>query len=173
MISAPSGIWNRERGGGSIPDRTQKRSINFPKETLEALDKLAAKKHTTTSELVREYVDRVLTVEGSREDIDFIARLIRQEITAVYHVDEIKAIVDHDTDRLAKMLMKIGKINGAVFFLLIKVLMNLAGGDREDEFDRMLLESVRLGVDYMQKKDFQINSFLHDTGNLREQADRL
>ena len=160
-------------GGGSIPDRTQKRSVNFPKETLESLDKLAAKKHTTTSELVREYVDRGLTVESSREDIDFIARLIRQEITAVYHVDEIKAIVDHDADRLAKMLMKIGKINGAVFFLLIKVLMNLAGGGREDEFDRMLSESVKLGVEYMQKKDFQVNSFLHDTGNLREQADNL
>lgn len=160
-------------GGGSIPDRTQKRSINFPKETLEALDKLAAKKHTTTSELVREYVDRELSIEGSREDIDFIARLIRQEITAVYHVDEIKAIVDHDADRLAKMLMKIGKINGAMFFLLIKVLMNLVGEGREDEFDRMLSESVKLGVDYMQKKDFQINSFLHDTDNLREQADRL
>ena len=44
----------------------------------------------------------------------------------MYHVDEIKAIVDHDADRLAKMLMKVGKINGAMFFLLIKVLMNLA-----------------------------------------------
>lgn len=32
---------------------TQKRSINFSTETLESLDKLAAKKHTTASELVR------------------------------------------------------------------------------------------------------------------------
>lgn len=31
---------------------TQKRSINFSTETLESLDKLAAKKHTTASELV-------------------------------------------------------------------------------------------------------------------------
>lgn len=100
-------------GGGSIKKPTQKRSINFTTETLETLDKLAAKNHTTTSELVRGYVEKGLSIEGSREDIDFIARIIRQEITAVYHVDEIKAIADHDTDRLAKMLMKIGKINGA------------------------------------------------------------
>ena len=106
-------------GGGSIKKPTQKRSINFTTETLETLDKLAAKNHTTTSELVRGYVEKGLSIEGSREDIDFIARIIRQEITAVYHVDEIKAIADHDTDRLAKMLMKIGKINGAIFFLLI------------------------------------------------------
>ena len=116
-------------------------------ETLETLDKLAAKNHTTTSELVRGYVEKGLSIEGSREDIDFIARIIRQEITAVYHVDEIKAIADHDTDRLAKMLMKIGKINGAIFFLLIKVLMNLANEGSEDDFDQMLSEAVKLGVD--------------------------
>ena len=156
-------------GGGSIKKPTQKRSINFTTETLETLDKLAAKNHTTTSELVRGYVEKGLSIEGSREDIDFIARIIRQEITAVYHVDEIKAIADHDTDRLAKMLMKIGKI----FFLLIKVLMNLANEGSEDDFDQMLSEAVKLGVDYMQKKDFQINSFLQDTSNLRELAEKL
>ena len=159
-------------GGGSIKKLTQKRSINFTTETLETLDKLAAKNHTTTSELVRGYVEKGLSIEGSREDIDFIARIIRQEITAVYHVDEIKAIADHDTDRLAKMLMKIGKINGAIFFL-IKVLMNLANEGSEDDFDQMLSEAVKLGVDYMQKKDFQINSFLQDTANLRELAEKL
>ena len=71
-------------GGGSIKKPTQKRSINFTTETLETLDKLAAKNHTTTSELVRGYVEKGLSIEGSREDIDFIARIIRQEITAVY-----------------------------------------------------------------------------------------
>ena len=140
---------------------------------LAALDRLAAKQHTTTSALVREYVEKGLCVEGSKEDIDFIAQIVRQEITAVYHADEIKAFVDRDADRLAKMLMKVGKMGGAVFFLLIKVLMNLTAEGSEEDFDRMLSEAVRLGVDYMQKKDFQINSFLEDTENLRKQADRI
>jgi len=159
--------------GDSIEKPTQKRSINFTAETLETLDKLAAKNHTTTSELVRGYVEKGLSIEGSREDIDFIARIIRQEITAVYHVDEIKAIANHDTDRLAKMLMKIGKINGAVFFLLVKVLMNFANEGSEDDFDRMISEAVKLGVDYMQKKDFQINSFLQDTEHLRQLSNKI
>ena len=110
-------------GGGSIKKPTQKRSINFTTETLETLDKLAAKNHTTTSELVRGYVEKGLSIEGSREEIDLIARIIRQEI--------------------------------------------------EDDFDQMLSEAVKLGVDYMQKKDFQINSFLQDTANLRELAEKL
>lgn len=152
---------------------TQKRSINFSTDTLETLDKLAAKKQTTTSELVRGYVEKGLSLEGNREDIDFIASIIRQELMAVYHVEDIKGICDHNTDRLAKMLMKIGKINGAIFFLLIKVLINLANEGSEDDFDQMLSAAVKLGVDYMQKKDFQINSFLQDTGHLRHLAEKL
>ena len=40
-------------------------------------------------------------------------------------------------------------------------------------FHQMLNEAVTLGVDYMQKKDFQINSFLQDTDNLRKLAEKL
>lgn len=110
--------------------KTQKRSVNFPSETLKTLDKLAAREHTTTSELIRNFVEEGLKVNGYEEQVDFIARIIRQEITAVYHVEDIKAISDHSTDRLAKMLMKTGKINAAMFFLLVKVLIHLA--DREE-----------------------------------------
>ena len=152
---------------------TQKRSINFSTETLETLDKLAAKRQTTASELVREYVEKGLSLDGNREDIDFIASIIRQELMAVYHVEDMKGICDHNTNRLAKMLMKIGKINGAIFFLLIKVLINLTNEGSEDDFEQMLSEAVKLGVDYMQKKDFQINSFLQDTGHLRDLAEKL
>lgn len=71
------------------------------------------------------------------------------------------------------MLMKTGKINVAGFFLLVKALQNMANDGSEDAFDQMLTEAVALGVDYMQKKDFQINSFLQDTDNLRKLADKL
>ena len=67
--------------------KTQKRSVNFPSETLKTLDKLAAREHTTTSELIRNFVEEGLKVNGYEEQVDFIARIIRQEITAVYHVD--------------------------------------------------------------------------------------
>ena len=152
---------------------TQKRSINFSTETWETLDKLDAKRQTTASELVRGYVEKGLSLDGNREDIDFIASIIRQELMAVYHVEDMKGICDHNTNRLAKMLMKIGKINGAIFFLLIKVLINLTNEGSEDDFEQMLSEAVKLGVDYMQKKDFQINSFLQDTGHLRDLAEKL
>lgn len=156
-----------------MPEKSLKRSINFSPETLKTLDTLAAKNDTTTSELVRQFVDKGLSVEGYRQDIDFIASIIRQELMAIYHIEDIKAVVEQQTNRIAKMHMKSGKIDVAAFFLLIKVLMNIAHEGTEDQFDQMLNEAITLGVDYMQKKDFQINSFLQDTDNLRRLADKL
>ena len=156
-----------------MPEKSLKRSINFSPETLKTLDTLAAKNNTTTSELVRQFVEKGLSIEGYSQDVDFIARIIRQELMAVYHLEDIKSVVEQQTNRIAKMHMKSGKIDAAAFFLLIKVLMNIAHEGTEDQFDQMLNEAVTLGVDYMQKKDFQINSFLQDTDNLRRLAEKL
>ena len=123
--------------------KTQKRSVNFPSETLKTLDKLAAREHTTTSELIRNFVEEGLKVNGYEEQVDFIARIIRQEITAVYHVEDIK------------------------------VLIHLADRRSLEEMEHMVSEAVVLGVDYMQKKDFQINSFLYDTDYLMHLAEKL
>ena len=70
-----------------MPEKSLKRSINFSPETLKALDTLAAKNSTTTSELVRQFVEKGLSIEGYSQDIDFIARIVRQELMAVYHLE--------------------------------------------------------------------------------------
>ena len=156
-----------------MPEKSVKRSVNFPVEMLKTLDRLAAKEHTTTSELVRRFVEKGLAVDGYKDDVDFIAGIIRQELLSIYHLEDIKAVVEQQTNRIAKMHMKSGKIDAAAFFLLIKVLMNLSDEGTQDIFDQMLNEAVTLGVEYMQKKDFQINSFLQDTDHLRKLADKL
>ena len=152
---------------------SQKRSINFTPDMLEALDKLAATKHTTTSELVRGFVEKGLGVDGYRQDIDFITQIIRQEIQSVIRMEDFEKVVQKNTDRIAKMQMKSGKISAAAFFLLIKGLINLSNEGTELVFEQMLADAVGLGVDYMQKKDFQINAFLQDSDNLKRLADSL
>lgn len=156
-----------------MPEKSVKRSINFAPDTLKTLDTLATKKHTTTSELVRQFVEKGLSIDGYTQDVDFIATIIRQELMAIYHIEDIKNVMEQQTNRLAKMLMKMGKMSSAEFYLMLKVLMNVAHDGTEDQFDQMLNEAITLGVDYMQKKDFQINSFLQDTDNLRRLAKKL
>lgn len=158
-----------------MPTKTDRiiTSVYLTKEMCGQIDKLADREHISRNEQIRRFIEKGLTVDGYTKDIDFIAGIIRQEFTSVYHIEDIKAVMEQQTSRLAKMLMKSGKLDGAAFFLLIKVLMNMAHDGTEDEFDQMLNEAVTLGVDYMQKKDFQINSFLQDTDNLRFLADKL
>ncbi len=148
-------------------------SVYLTKEICEQVDKAAVRGHISRNEQIRRYIEKGLDVEGYSQNIDFIAGIIRQELLAVYHIEDIKAIVEQQTNRIAKMHMKSGKIDAAAFFLLIKVLMNMAQEGTGDQFDQMLGEAITLGVDYMQKKDFQINSFLHDTDNLRRIAEKL
>ncbi len=148
-------------------------SVYLTKEMCEQIDKMADREHISRNEQIRRYIEKGLSVEGYSQDIDLIASIIRQEFQAIYHIEDIKAVVEQQTNRIAKMHMKSGKIDAAAFFLLIKVLMNVAHEGTEEQFDQMLNEAVSLGVDYMQKKDFQINSFLQDSDNLRRIADKL
>ena len=145
----------------------------MPAHIAEQIKKLAAANNIGIAEQLRQFIEKGLAVEGYSQNIDFIASIIRQELMAIYHLEDIKAVVEQQTNRIAKMHMKSGKVDAAAFFLLIKVLMNVAHEGTEDQFDQMLNEAVSLGVDYMQKKDFQINSFLQDSDNLRRLADKL
>ena len=148
-------------------------SVYLTKDMCQQIDKMASREHISRNEQIRRYIEKGLTVEGYSQNIDFIAGMIRQELLAVYHIEDIKAVVEQQANRIAKMHMKTGKLDAAAFFLLVKVLMNMAQQGTEYQFDQMLDEAVSLGVDYMQNKDFQVNSFLHDTEQVRRLADRL
>lgn len=147
--------------------------VKVPEHTAEQIKKLAAANDIGVAEQLRQFIEKGLSIEGYSQNVDFIAGIIRQELMAVYHIEDIKAVVEQQANRIAKMHMKSGKIDAAAFFLLIKVLMSVAHEGTEDQFDQMLNEAITLGVDYMQKKDFQINSFLQDTDNLHRFADKL
>ncbi len=152
---------------------TVKKSIDFPKETFEKLERLAVNRNQNVSEVIRQLVNKSLNLESSREDIDFIADIIRQELNSIYRLEDIKEILDKQTNRLAKMMMKIGKMSTGQLFLLISMFLEIVDSADEDKFDAILDKSMRNGVAYMQKKDFQVNDFLQDIDNLKNIADEL
>ena len=150
-----------------MSEKCIRRSVYLPKETLEKLEKIAINKGVKTSEVIRMFIDKGLNIESSREDIDFITDIIRQELTSIYRLEDIKEILDKQTNRLAKMIMKIGKMSTGQIFLLINMFLRMIDEAEEDRFDELLEMSIRNGINYMQKKDFQINDFLQDTENLK------
>ena len=156
-----------------MSEKCIRRSIYLPKETLEKLEKIAINKGVKTSEVIRMFIDKGLNIESSREDIDFITDIIRQELTSIYRLEDIKEILDKQTNRLAKMIMKIGKMSTGQLSLLINMFLRMIDEAEEDRFDELLEMSIRNGINYMQKKDFQINDFLQDVDNLKNISNNL
>ena len=81
-------------------------SVYLTKEMCGQIDKLADREHISRNEQIRRFIKKGLTVDGYTEDIDFIASIIRQEFTAVYHIGDIKAVVEQ-RDGLIQHLVKL------------------------------------------------------------------
>jgi len=144
--------------------KTQKRSVTFGVDTLEQLDKLALRKKTSTSELVRVYVEKGLAIDGHKDDVDFIATIVRQEI---------KAQLDTQIDRLAKMLMKTGKISAGLYYLVLKLLLKQYGSTKSHSLKELATETRKMGVKYMQMRDYQINDYLEDDDMILSDTEKL
>ena len=148
-------------------------TVKVTKERADMLKTLSARKHMSMSELVRRFIDKGLNTDSYREDVDFFADIVRNELTFIYNINDIEQILDKQMNRLAKMFMKIGKISSGQLFLLISMFLEIIDAADEDKFDVILEKSMRNGINYMQKKDFVINDFLNDTDNLKNIADNL
>lgn len=150
-----------------------KRSISFDSDTLKSLEILAIKNNTTTSDLVREYVEKGLNIEGYTQDIDLITSVIRQELTAIYDVNDIKKIIEQQIERAIKIQIKAGKMSSSSFFLLAQMISVLYDDLPFDKIAEMVENSTKHGVDYIQLKDFKINDFLFDVNHILEKSDYI
>jgi predicted DNA-binding protein len=138
-------------------------SLKMPEDMYMQITSLAAKEHRSSADVVREMINKGLNVEGYTQDIDMIATVVR---------NEVKIQTDKQADRLAKMLMKIGKVSAGEYYLLIKYL--LAGGHSNyATVNQLSGEAQKLGIKYMQLKDIGINDYLEDDDAVINDSQRL
>lgn len=71
------------------------------------------------------------------------------------------------------MLMKIGKATGGTMFTTIKLLLSLINPNKLYTFKELLENSMKLGVEYMKMKDFEVDQYLMDGERMIEKSDRL
>lgn len=141
-------------------------TIRLDTTTIEQIKKLANSNDLNVSEQVREFIDKGLAIKSYKQDVDFITRIIRQELMAIYNIDDIKAVVRDQNERVIKMMMKTGKLSSAEFFLMLKVIYYIWDVKGIDNRGEVIDSSIKLGIDYMQMKDFKINDFLKDNDYL-------
>ncbi|GHU89696.1 hypothetical protein FACS1894202_08330 [Clostridia bacterium] len=130
---------------------------------MSAVERVAAVNGFTTSEQVRQFIQKGIDVDGYQKEADFIRNIIRQELSG---------IVEPFGNRIIKMQMKIGKIAAGGFFLMLR---NIFGGKVSDAdpkaFDDFAKRYMVKGVEYMRYvKDKDADDYLTEHGSqlLRE-----
>lgn len=147
-------------------------TVRVSKETGDNLAKLAAQRNISVAELLRSFIDKGMNIEGYTQEVDLLTQIIRQELTTIYRPEEVKAMMSQQTDRIAKMLMKMGKIDCGSHFMLIKLLV-LLWGESEETMLELIRDTQELGIAYMQQNDGDVNRFLENTENQVRLARRI
>jgi predicted DNA-binding protein len=133
-------------------------TFRMTEEKKAELEKLAAKRKMPVSELIREFIDKGLSVQGYSDDIDFIRRNIREEL---------KAQLAPAVDRLVKLTVKSGIVSAAGYFLNASALSEFVHPSRQREFEETLAESKKLGIYYFRLPSNEAAEFLKEDGKLK------
>ncbi len=138
--------------------------IRVPDELKEQLEVKATAEHITMSDLVRRYIDKGLNLEGYKSEIDFLSEIMQTVLSGV---------LEPQIERIIKLIIKLGKINGAGYFLQ---LANLLSEDNESDIgdiSEIVNRCNRLAVKYMSQKDSDVERFLLNNTELLKEALRL
>ena len=138
----------------SVKPKTQKRSVVFSTETLEQIEKLAIKKNVFASDIIREFVDKGLAVNGYEENLDTITAIIHQEIEM-----SIKALAN----RLAGMINRITIISAAGYYANIATVSDLIDKDRYSSFEKIEKFARKRALAYANMKSSEsLAAFMDD-----------
>ncbi len=140
-----------------------KRSIRFKAKSIEDMKKLAAIRGISVSDIVREFVEKGLAVDGYKSDIDFITEIIHKEL---------KEVLELQVNRIVKMLMKIGKVSAGTMYSNLSLIQMISDEDQE-AFYEMINKSLRLGVEYMKKKDVEVDQYLSQADEVGKDSRRV
>ena len=153
-------------GANRTSEDKNKRSIRFEAGTMKELKKLAGRTNVTVSDIVREYVKKGLTIDSYKEDTDLIREIVREEL---------KDVLEPQVNRIVKMLMKIGKVSAGTMYSTLNLIHTISDQEQQDqqEYFEMVARCLRLGVDYMKKKDTEIDQYLSQIQDVASDSSRV
>ena len=153
-------------GANRTSEDKNKRSIRFEAGTMKELKKLAGRTNVTVSDIVREYVKKGLTIDSYKEDTDLIREIVREEL---------KDVLEPQVNRIVKMLMKIGKVSAGTMYSTLNLIQTLSDQEQQDqqEYFEMVARCLRLGVDYMKKKDVDVDQYLSIVEEINKDCQKI
>ena len=133
---------------------TKKVSFLLPMNTFIAVEELSAKRLVTPSELIREYINKGLSVDATLADLDNIRSNIRAEL---------ESYLKPQVERIIKCVIKGGIASSAGYYLNAKAISSFVPSHMQSEYESALMESKKLGVAHMQVRDRRVDEFMKES----------
>ena len=136
------------------PIRTERKTVHLPPDTIQALNKLAARNGTDFSKEVRRAIDEYLDLESTAENIDMISGVIRQELSG-----QIKGL----GNRLAGLINRLTIISAAGYYANIAIIADLIDRDRYSSFEKIEAAARKKALAFANQKNADaLRIFLDD-----------
>lgn len=114
-------------------------SLHITEETYAALETLAAKRHMSKSEIIRGHIEKGLSIDGHKEDIDFISQQIEQAV---------ERQLTPRMERLISLMVKGVIASAGGYFLTVRVLESMVPVQYQQDYQESLHEARQKGIDY-------------------------
>ena len=129
------------------------RPVRCSRELDETLAQLAAQRHITKSEILRELVDKGLTATGAKVEDSELYEMIRQAV---------RETMQPQVERLAAISAKAAHISGAAFFMAVYAASHGRSPAEQREIEDAAGTARMLGIQYLKLKDRDIDAFLQN-----------
>lgn len=129
------------------------RPVRCSRELDETLAQLAAQRHITKSEILRELVDKGLTATGAKVEDSELYEIIRQAV---------RETMQPQVERLAAISAKAAHISGAAFFMAVYAASHGRSPAEQREIEEAAGTARMLGIQYLKLKDRDIDAFLQN-----------
>ena len=113
------------------------------------LDTVAAKRHITVSELIRDYINKGMNVDKTASDIDFIRKQIREELDVM---------LKPQINRLAKLLMRIGMMTISFCYFNSKLVYLFVPMDDRTSYEELMAECKHNAAAYLNMRDASLDA---------------
>ena len=113
------------------------------------LDVIAAKRHITSSELIREYIDKGMNVDKTASDIDFIRKQIREEL---------EIMIKPQINRLAKLLMRIGMMTVSFCYFTSKIVHLFVPLSERTSYEELIGQCKHDAAAYLNMRDSALDA---------------
>jgi len=113
------------------------------------LETIAAKRHITTSELIRDYIDKGTNVDKTASDIDFIRKQIREELDIM---------LKPQINRLAKLLMRIGMMTISFCYFNSKIVHLFVPIKDRTSYEELMSECKHNAAAYLNMRDASLDA---------------